>query len=173
MRWSFVTALIAGLSLVQTGVAAAEAPQDRAAFVSQVVELTNAERQKAGLDPLTLSNELQDSAQSYSDVLASGDCFQHTCGPVPDFADRDNQAGYANWTAIGENIAAGYPTPEAVVAGWMASPGHRANMLSSNFTEIGVGMSSGAGKSGTYCAEEFGRRAADTDKGSVDDASTR
>ncbi len=38
------------------------------------------------------------------------------------------------------------PTPEAVVAGWMASPGHRANILSPNFTEIGVGLVSGAGK---------------------------
>ena len=56
------------------------------------------------------------------------------------------------------SIAAGYATPEEVVAGWMNSPGHRENILSPNFTEMGVGMTSGGGKFGTYWAQEFGAR---------------
>ena len=112
----------------------------------------------AGLAPLASNAELQDSAQGYAQVLASGGCFEHTCGAVPDFADRDNLSGYSGWTAIGENIAAGYPTPEAVVAGWMASPGHRANILSADFTEIGIGVTTGGGKFGTYWTQEFGAR---------------
>ena len=127
-------------------------------FTQRVVELTNTERQNAGLPPLVMNSQLQDAAQAYSEVLATSDCFDHTCGPVPDLADRDGQAGYSDWTALGENIAAGYPTPEAVVAGWMASPGHRANILSTDFTEIGIGVVSGEGEFGTYWTEEFGAR---------------
>jgi len=110
------------------------------------------------LAPLAISAELADAAQGYSAVLASSGCFEHTCGAVPNFADRDANSGYAGWTAIGENIAAGYPTPEAVVVGWMASPGHRANILSADFTEIGIGVTSGGGKFGTYWTQEFGAR---------------
>src|SRR5919109_1185606 len=77
-----------------------------------------------------------------------------TAGPAH---DRDAVAGYTGWSAIGENIAAGYPTPEAVVAGWMSSPGHRANILSPNFTEIGIGLAQG-GKYGSYWTQDFGTR---------------
>lgn len=143
--------------MLSTSVAAAE-PANDGSFVTRVVELTNVERQNAGLTPLSWNPQLQDAAQSYSEVLASSSCFAHTCGPVPNFADRDGQAGYSDWTNIGENIAAGYPTPEAVVAGWMASPGHRANILSPQFTELGVGLADGGGKFGTYWTQEFGTR---------------
>jgi uncharacterized protein YkwD len=127
--------------------------------VARVVELTNAERQRAGLPPLVFNPQLSDAAQSYSQVLAAGTCFEHTCGAVPNFADRLRQSGYAGWTTIAENIAAGYPSPDAVVAGWMASEGHRANMLSPSYTEIGVGVVTG-GRYGTYWTQEFGSRPA-------------
>jgi uncharacterized protein YkwD len=165
MRWTLVTLLFAGLLVLQTAPALA-APQDDRGFVSRVLDLTNAERQKAGLGPLSLSAELNNAARGYSQVLASGACFEHTCGPVPRFEDRVGQAGYSGWNALGENIAAGYPTPEAVVNGWMSSPGHRANILSPTFTEIGIGMASG-GAYGAYWTQEFGRRpepAPETDK---------
>jgi uncharacterized protein YkwD len=167
MRLAAVTVLSAFLTILQPGVlAAAAAPiQDQSDFSGRVLDLTNAERQKVGLGPLSVSAELQDAAQSYSQVLASSGCFQHTCGAVPDFVQRDSQAGYSGWTALGENIAAGYPTPEAVVAGWMASPGHRANILSPNFTEMGVGVSSALTSLGTYWTQEFGARG---DSGVVD-----
>jgi uncharacterized protein YkwD len=119
--------------------------------------LTNTERAKAGLGPLTLNSQLTQAAQRYSEVLASDACFAHTCGPVPDMIQRDAQAGYAGWSAVGENIAAGYPSPEDVVAGWMASPGHRANILNPDYRELGVGLASG-GKYGAYWAQEFGAR---------------
>jgi len=170
MRFAVVTVLSLFLAILQPGlVAAAAAPsQDQAGFVGRVLDLTNAEREKAGLAPLTASPELQDAAQSYSQVLASTGCFEHTCGSVPNFADRDGQAGYTGWTALGENIAAGYPTPEAVVAGWMASPGHRANILSPNFTELGVGLTSADNRFGTYWAQEFGARDDAGDAGAKD-----
>jgi uncharacterized protein YkwD len=163
MRAVFVTPLVTFLfatAMILPTSTASAAPQDGNTLAAQVLDLTNAERQKAGLPALALSSELADAAQSYSQVLASSGCFEHTCGPVPNLVDRDAQAGYTGWTNIGENIAAGYPTAEAVVAGWMASPGHRANILSANYTEIGIGMTAGGGQFGTYWAQEFGARPA-------------
>jgi uncharacterized protein YkwD len=122
-----------------------------------VLGLTNAERSRAGLSPLTSDAQLQQAAQSYSEALTSGVCFAHTCGPVPDLADRDQQAGYSGWTSLAENIASGYPTPEAVVAGWMASPEHRANILSPDYTELGVGVALKEGQFGV-CWTQFGSR---------------
>jgi len=145
-----------GVLVVQTAPALA-APQYDRGFASQVLDLTNAERSRAGLGPLALSAQLNDAAQSYSQVLAGGACFEHTCGPVPTFGDRVGQAGYNGWNALGETIASGYPTPEAVIAGWMSSPGHRANLLSPDFTEMGIGLVNG-GTYGAYWTQEFGRR---------------
>jgi uncharacterized protein YkwD len=155
---SATTLLLACLLLTQTGSVTAAPLENDTGFAARVLELTNRERQNIGLGPLVLSPELCDAAQAYSHVLATTGCFDHTCGPVPNFAERAGQSGYTGWTALAENIAAGYPTAEAVVSGWMNSPGHRANILSPKYTEIGVGMVDGGGKFGTYWAEEFGAR---------------
>jgi len=159
MRVALFMGLLA-ISVLAPASTAAAAPADRdsATFAARVLDLTNAERQNAGLPPLAPSPQLTQAAQTYSQVLASSDCFAHTCGPVPDFAARDAQAGYATFRDIGENIAAGYATPEEVVAGWMASPGHRENILSPDFTDMGVGMVSGGGQYGIYWTQEFGAR---------------
>jgi uncharacterized protein YkwD len=150
--------VLASLPLLRSPLPAmAAAPADAPALANRVVELTNIERQKAGLPPLTVNVQLSQAAQRYSDVLATDACFAHTCGPLPEMTQRDAQVGYDGWTAIGENIAAGYPTPEAVVAGWMNSEGHRANILSPNYREIGIGLASG-GKYGSYWTQEFGNR---------------
>ena len=148
--------LLAGV-LAQRPLPVAAAEADHSADLAREVELINAARQTAGLTALAFSPLLSDAAQNYSQVLASGTCFEHSCGAVPDFAERIGQAGYTGWTAIAENIAAGYPTPEAVVAGWMASAGHRANILSASYSEIGVGVVNG-GTYGTYWTQEFGSR---------------
>jgi len=147
------------LLALQTSSAAAAGP-DHTPDVARVLELTNAQRHAAGLGMLKLSPQLNDAALSYSEVLASGSCFEHSCGAVPNFADRLGLAGYTGWASIAENIAAGYPTPEAVVAGWMDSPGHRRNILSPDYNEIGVGVVSG-GSYGTYWTQEFGSRPGD------------
>lgn len=152
--WTFL--LLAALLAAAPSAHAQDAGE--AAFGARVLTLTNAERERAGLEPLSLSPELEDAAQSYSEVLASSGCFEHACGPTPDFADRAAAAGYTDWTALGENLAAGYGSPEAVVAGWMASPGHRANILSPRFTETGIGVARGDGQYGAYWAMEFGAR---------------
>jgi uncharacterized protein YkwD len=146
--------------LVGPGPLVASAETDNSAHIARVLELTNVERQKVGAPPLAVSNELSSAAQAYSVVLATSGCFAHTCGPVPDMVDRMTQAGYQGWTALAENIAAGYPTPEAVVDGWMSSPGHRANLLSASFSEIGIGIAASGAGYGTFWTQDFGARRA-------------
>ncbi len=164
MRW-----LVSGLSIIAAAMAlfplspvladpTPTTPTDPTAVVTRVLDLTNAARDQAGLAPLTLSPQLTVAAQGYSQVLASGGCFEHTCGPVPNLADRDAAAGYLGWTILGENLAGGFTTPETVVAGWMASPTHRANILSVSYTDIGIGVTGGNSNFGTCWAEEFGSR---------------
>lgn len=156
----FLRFIAALLGVVQISVASA-APADavdQAAFVQRVLELTNTERAAAGVPPLVLNSQLNDAAQRYSEVLGTSGCFAHDCGPTPDFGVRITQAGYSGWSSIAENIAAGYPSPEAVVAGWMGSPGHRKNILTPGFTELGVGVVNNATKFGTYWTQDFGAR---------------
>jgi uncharacterized protein YkwD len=76
-----------------------------------------------------------------------------TTTPTP--SDRIDYAGYP-WMSYAENIAQGYPTAAAVVAGWMASDGHRANILNPELTQIGV--SAVADTQGQlYWCQDFGR----------------
>jgi len=132
---------------------------DREGLITSVVHLTNVERAKAGLPPLHANDRLGKAAQDYSSVVAPGQCFGHTCSPVPQLQDRAVAAGYTGWQRIGENIAAGQQTPENVVASWMTSPGHRDNILDPDFKEIGVGVELGSGAFGIYWVQEFGARA--------------
>lgn len=148
----FAALLAVLLLLVQAFPASAAEAEAR-----RVLDLTNAERTKAGLAPFALNPNLASAAQTYSDILASTGCFSHACGPVPDMAKRSEAAGYAGWRALGENIAAGQRTPDQVVAGWMNSPGHRANILNPAYTEIGIGHSLG-GSFGVYWSQSFGSR---------------
>ncbi|MGK7895009.1 MAG: CAP domain-containing protein [Xenococcus sp. (in: cyanobacteria)] len=107
-------------------------------FINQVVSLVNHERNQAGLDSLQIDSQLAQAAQVHSENMADYDFFSHTGADGSSPFDRIRAAGY-NYSYAGENIAAGQSTPEAVVQAWMGSSGHRANILNSNFTEIGIG----------------------------------
>lgn len=111
-------------------------------FEEQVVDLVNQQRwsfNNLQLPPLKGVDLLANSAGGHSAAMADRDFFAH-CDPDTLMSpfDRMTAAGYF-WIAAAENIAAGYSTPTAVMDGWMASPGHRANILSTSFREIGVG----------------------------------
>jgi uncharacterized protein YkwD len=160
-----LTALITLLSVfaLPVGAAAGMAAVDTTGYAARVVQLTNAERAKVGLAPLANNTSLTKAAQSYAGVLSQDQCFAHTCPPQPDLAKRLASAGYTftgyrSWS-WGENIAAGYQTPESVVAAWMASAGHRANILSTNFHDLGVGFVAKPGsRYGYYWVQDFGAR---------------
>ena len=159
--------LLAARPVVATAAPMATTPPVATASMSvdqvlvQVVVLTNAERAAVGVAPLEGNPQLTLAAQRYADVMADTACFGHNCGPVPRLGDRAKAAGAARWGFIGENVAAGQPTPERVVAAWMASPTHRANLLNPEFTLLGVGQARG-GVYGTYWTQEFGVPAAGT-----------
>lgn len=109
-------------------------------FEAEVIALVNQERWDNGqLPPLKGNGLLADASESHSQNMATRNFFAHCdvdTGTRPQ--DRVTAAGYA-WNAVGENIAAGYGTPEVVMDAWMNSSGHRANILSSTFRETGVG----------------------------------
>jgi uncharacterized protein YkwD len=102
------------------------------AFEAEVLELVNDFRESRGRDPLGLDPRLNDAAENWSRQMGKHDAYQHS---TPAQVEK---YGY-DWSNWGENIAAGYQTPEEVVDGWIHSPGHRANILSRSFEETGIG----------------------------------
>ena len=125
--------------------------------------LLNDIRRDKGMRPFKHNRRLSLASQRHSNAMASRNYFEHG-----DFVGRIRAANYLRgargWT-VGENIAWGswdYATPRSIVRGWMNSHGHRANILSSRFREIGIGVSRGAPVGGqeraaTY-ATDFGTR---------------
>jgi len=107
-------------------------------YEQKVVELVNIERQKNGLSALALNSSISNVARTKSKDMASNNYFAHQSPTYGSAGDMLKQFGIL-WSAWGENIASGQRTPEAVVTAWMNSEGHRANILSSNFSKIGVG----------------------------------
>ena len=104
----------------------------------QVVALVNQERAAYGLSPLTLSADLSDGARLKSQDMRDSRYFDHNSPTYGTPFEMMRSLGIT-YRAAAENIAMGYRTAEAVVNGWMNSPGHRANILSDKYTEIGVG----------------------------------
>ena len=109
-------------------------------YAAEVVRLVNVEREKAGLAPLSGGNsKLNAAAQKRAEELAIYGA--HT---------RPNETGFhtifpeygITHSYFGENIAGGHASPDEVMydEGWMDSPGHRANILSTNYNKIGVGV---------------------------------
>ncbi|MFE9452172.1 CAP domain-containing protein [Streptomyces sp. NPDC006739] len=119
--------------------------------VARVLQLVNAERAKVGCQDLTLNADLTKAAQAHSDDMAAHQNMSHTGSDGSSPGDRITRAGY-DWSTYGENVAYGYATPEQVMAAWMASPGHKANILDCAFKEIGVGFA----QPNAYWTQDFG-----------------
>lgn len=106
------------------------------AFADAVVELVNAERAKAGLSPLSVHDGVAEAANKRAQEIKG--TFSHTRPDGSNFSTVLTQAGIS-YRSVGENIAYGQNSPEAVMQSWMNSSGHRANILNRDFTSIGVG----------------------------------
>ncbi|NLE29779.1 MAG: CAP domain-containing protein [Phycisphaerae bacterium] len=120
----------------------------------EVFELTNQERAKAGLPALTWNDNLAKAAEAHCQDMIDRNYFAHNTPENLTPGDRATVAGY-NWLWVGENIAAGYTTPEQVMQGWMNSPDHKENILRIQFKELGVGVRvSPVGR--VYWVQEFG-----------------
>lgn len=125
--------------------------------IQRVVELTNQERARAGLPPVTLDLALCRSAQAHSDDMAGHDFFSHAGSDGSDVGKRIASAGYDPVYAYGENIAAGQPSPEEAVNAWMNSETHRENILSPYYQHIGVAYAFNTNTTyGHYWTQDFG-----------------
>lgn len=108
------------------------------AYEQEVVTLVNAERAKYGLSALTLDAALCGYARVKSQDMHDQRYFSHTSPSYGSPFDMMRNFG-VSYQYAGENIAMGYSSPAAVVNAWLNSEGHRANILSANYTSIGVG----------------------------------
>jgi uncharacterized protein YkwD len=100
----------------------------------------NAERVKKGLAPLKRNPHLDAVAQAHGVHMVQGKFFEHESPLGMQAAERITAAGGPDWTWVGENIAAGYQTPEIAVREWMKSKGHRKNIMNGEFVETGIGV---------------------------------
>lgn len=123
------------------------------ALEKAVITIVNQERAKQGLAPLRHNWQLSRVARYKSEDMRDKNYFSHTSPTFGSPFDMIKNFGI-RYMAAGENIAMGQPTPAEVMVSWMNSPGHRTNILSKNFTEIGVGVAKS--KSGTiYWTQQF------------------
>lgn len=120
------------------------------AIEQEILNLTNAERQKAGLTPLAMDDNLMNSARAKSKDMSKNGYFSHTSPTYGSPFDQMASFG-VKYRAAAENIAQGQRSAEEVVRAWMNSPGHRQNILTGSFTHIGIGYDA----NGHYWTQQF------------------
>jgi uncharacterized YkwD family protein len=108
-------------------------------FQNQVLTLVNQQRAANGLKALSMDSALTKTATLKSQDMAKLGYFDHTSPTYGSPFDMMKQFGIT-YRAAGENIAMGQTSPQQVMQDWMNSPGHRANILNSSFTKLGVGI---------------------------------
>ena len=109
-----------------------------------VISWTNTERTNAGLSALSENVELNSAASAKLQDMFAKQYFAHV-SPSGEAADDFVQSAHYEFVVIGENLAQGnFENDRALVTAWMGSPGHRANILNSRYTEIGVAVGKGS-----------------------------
>jgi uncharacterized protein YkwD len=126
--------------------------KEHMAILEKVVELVNVERVNAGVDPVVLDTKLCEAADVRAKEISTYWSHNRPDGSSC-FTVLDNMK--IDFVKAGENIAVGYESAEDVVEGWMSSPGHRANMLDSDYTKIGVGYYYDSGSEYIYHWSQF------------------
>jgi uncharacterized protein YkwD len=141
------------------------AARDLEPIAARVLQLTNQARAQArrcgvtsfgATTPLTLSPLLAQVARDYARDLAAHDYMDHTGRDGSTPAQRITRAGY-RWSEVGENLARGLTTPEQLVAGWLGSPEHCANLMQPVYSEVGVAFADNPrSDAAPYWVMEFG-----------------
>lgn len=121
--------------------APAAAASPTLALESQLLALTNAARTAAGCPALTVDPALTTAAAQQATDMVTRHYFDHRSPDGKGPADRALAAGYTG--AVGENIAVGFSAPDAVMRGWLASRGHRANIVNCAYSVVGIGYDPG------------------------------
>lgn len=127
------------LTPVTTAATAAPSAMEEEA---QIIAMINAERAKQGLVALSYNGQLATAAERHANDMAAQNYFSHTSKNGAQVGDRVRATGYC-YSYLSENISGGYPTAQQAVRGWMASSGHRKNILSTQVNEIGIGTGAG------------------------------
>ena len=149
---AIVPATLLGCTLLATPASAAVVSTQT--LMSQLVTQSNQSRARAGCGQLKVNQALIAASVRHSSYMATTGRFSHTGNGGSNFAVRARAAGYG--AAMGENIGWGYRTSSAMFKAWMASPGHRANILNCSAKSVGVGVV--YAKNGTpYYTQVFGR----------------
>lgn len=130
-------------------------PADAEQYAARVVDLVNDERLQNNLPPLTGNATLSRLAGDYACEMIEGDYFEHTDPITGSTVGSRALAGGYYFKKVGENLAGGFTSPEETMAQWMDSPGHRANILDADFTEMGAAVRTG-GSYRWYWVQEFG-----------------
>ena len=152
-----------------TGCAAADSPPAQASTVAvahSALCLVNQERTSRGLHALKANRRLAKAARGHANDMVANNFFSHDSLGGGDFVDRIFKTGYVKrhrFPSLGEDLAWGsgiLGTPRSIVAGWMNSPPHRANILNRRFREAGMGVAFGnpsvGTEDGTTYALDFG-----------------
>ena len=128
------------------------------AYANEVLRLVNIERANAGAAPLVLDEALCNAANMRAIEMDCTGVFGHKRPNDHSFFEVYHICNVEWQNACGENIAAGQATPEDVMKSWLGSAGHKANILSPEYTKMGLGYSNsgcGAGEYSHYWAQEF------------------
>jgi uncharacterized protein YkwD len=146
-----------GIVAVPRAESAAPAAAVSAGRAGALVELANEHRSRAGLPPLRANEALMRAAQTQAEQSASIGKMAHVLpgARYPRPEDRLDASGYP-WRAFAENIAMGQRSMSDAVEAWMNSPGHRKNLLSATYTELGTGYATDA-DGRPYYVQVFGR----------------
>ncbi len=142
--------------------------ESKTAFLSiaGTIQKTNEQRLQFGKFGLRENSLLNKSAMAKVKDMFAGQYFEHLSPLGKGPGDLAKEAGYV-YISVGENLALGnYKDDEELVQAWMDSPGHRANILNGQFTEIGVAVLKGQfeGKTTWLAVQEFGRPASECPK---------
>ncbi len=147
---TFISALLISIKVLAIGVIALTPTTAELSTITsnRIVQLTNAEREKVGLNSLTVNAKLSTAAQQKGAHMLQEDYFAHISpsGVTPWFWMQ--KAGYT-YKVAGENLAIDFIEAEDVVAAWLASPTHKENMLLPEYTETGVAAVTGEYQGGT------------------------
>lgn len=141
-------------------------PSAAQSFECEVLALVNEQRAKGAVcggtsmgatSPLVMHAELRSAARSHARNMADQGFFDHRDPEGREPADRVSAAGY-EWSAVGENIAAGSPTAAETMDQWMNSPGHCANIMDPTYEHLGVGYADApSSEYGHFWVQNFGR----------------
>lgn len=138
-RWSPWLILSLALSLAAPAALACAMPPDAPALRDAAMARINAARRAEGLRPLAPDPRLMQAAQAHACDNAGRRRMSHQGGDGSDLRDRLRRAGYG-FSAANENVAMGQRSAEAVVSGWMASDGHRRNILARATRDMGLAL---------------------------------